>query len=55
MFSRLEISAATICVSVSGWVLLERSVPLPIMFFVCVGLVILPHLMSEDSQDSHTL
>lgn len=55
MFSRLEISAATLCVTVSGWVLLERVVPLPIMLFVCVGLVLLPLLMSEDSQNSSSL
>ena len=55
MISRLELSAATICVSVSGWVLLDRSVPLPILFFVCVGLVILPQLMSEDSHNSQSL
>lgn len=55
MISRLEISAATICVSVSGWVLLERAVPLPILFIVCVGLLLLPQLMSEDSFNSPSL
>ncbi len=55
MISRLEISAATLCVTLSGWVLLERAVPLPIMFFVCAGLVLLPLLMSEDSHNSPSL
>ncbi len=55
MFSRLEISAATLCVTVSGWVLLERSVPLPVLFFVCIGLLLLPVLMSEDSFDNPSL
>ncbi len=55
MISRLEISAATLCVTFSGWVLLGRVVPLPIMLFVCVGLVLLPLLMSEDSHSSGSL
>ena len=55
MISRLEISAATLCVTVSVWVLLGRVVPLPIMLFVCVGLVLLPLLMSEDSHSSGSL
>ncbi|MCY4527379.1 MAG: hypothetical protein OXB89_12330 [Anaerolineaceae bacterium] len=55
MITRLELSAAIICISISGWVLLERSVPLPIMLFFCIGLMLLPHLMSEDSQGSSSL
>ncbi len=55
MISRLELSAAIICVTISGWVLLERVVPLPIMLVFCVGLLLLPHLMSEDSQGSSSL
>ncbi len=55
MISRLEISAATLCVTLSGWVLLGRVVPLPIMLFVCVGLVLLPMLMSEDTHSSGSL
>ena len=40
---------------ISVWELLGRVVPLPIMLFVCVGLVLLPMLMSEDTHSSGSL
>ena len=55
MISKLELGAATLCVSISAWVLLGRTVPLVIMLFVCVGLVLLPLLLGGDSHNSPSL